>query len=63
MTHAQLSKDELAAMARAVGLELSDERLERLLPEVESLSAAFERLARLDLKRHEPSVVFRPGRN
>ncbi len=62
MTRAQFSKVDLAAMARVAGLELSEERLDRLLPQVRDLSAAFERLARLDLERHEPAVVFRPGR-
>ena len=60
MARDQPSRDDLAAMARAVGLELGDERLDSLLLEVRELAEAFERLGRFDLERHEPALVFRP---
>ena len=60
MSDAEISKEDLAARARAVGLELSDQRLEELLPEMQEGVEAFMRLAALDLQGFEPAVTFKP---
>ena len=63
MTREGLSKEDLAAAARAVGLDLGDERLEELLPEMRRAAKAFQALEALDLEAHEPAVTFRPGKH
>ena len=58
----QVSKETLKAMATLAGLELSDERLEELLPQARKAAEDAASLDGLDLEGIEPAVVFRAGR-
>ena len=49
-------------MAALAGLELSDERLEELLPQARKAAEDAASLDGLDLEAIEPAVVFRAGR-
>ena len=60
MAKPEVSKDALRARARAAGLQLSDDRLEELLPQVQQTAEATAGLDELDLEGVEPVVVFRP---
>ena len=49
-------------MARLAGLEISDERLEALLPQIQRTSASMNELDELlDLDGVEPAVTFVSG--
>ena len=59
MSRPQITKEALKAMARMSGLELSEERLEKLLPEVQRVVEAMGELDVQDFEHIEPAVVFR----
>ena len=61
MIRAPMTIDDLAALARAAGLNLSEDRLEELLPQMESMAEGIDKLAGMDLAHVEPAVKFRPG--
>ena len=61
MTRTPMTIDDLAALARAAGLDLSEERLAELLPQVESMAEVIDKLAGVDLAHVEPAVTVRPG--
>jgi Asp-tRNA(Asn)/Glu-tRNA(Gln) amidotransferase C subunit len=61
MPNPQVSKESLRALASLSGLEISDERLEELLPHILRLAESSAQLDRLDLEGVEPAVVFSPG--
>ena len=62
MGRPQVSKETLEAMAALSGLELSDERLEELLPQARKAAEGTASLDGLDFEGIEPAVVFRAGR-
>ena len=62
MAKPQVSKETLKAMAALSGLELSDERLEELLPRAQKAAEETASLDGLDLEGIEPAVVFRADR-
>ena len=47
-------------MADMLGLDLSQTRLEELLPQVEGTARGLAELDGLDLESVEPAIVFRP---
>ena len=57
MANPRVTKETLKAMAQLSGLELSDEALEELLPQIRQ---TVESLAGLDLQSVEPAIVFKP---
>ena len=59
MTKPQVSREALKAMAGLSGLELDDERLEELLPQVQRIVEAMDGLDLLNLESIEPAVVFK----
>jgi Asp-tRNA(Asn)/Glu-tRNA(Gln) amidotransferase C subunit len=60
MAQRKVTKEALRAMARMSGLELNDDRLEELLPQVQRSMEALGGLEVLDLENVEPAVVFAP---
>ena len=59
MPDTEITLDSLKAMARLAGLDISDERLKALLPQVQSTTASMNALdAALDLDGVEPAVTF-----
>ena len=62
MPDTEITLDSLRAMARLAGLEISDERLEALLPQIQRTSASMNDLDELlDLDGVEPAVTFVSG--
>ena len=59
MTKRQVTKESLRAMASLSGLELSDERLEDLLPQAQQMVEGMAGLDVLDLESVEPAIVFK----
>ena len=57
-----ITVETLRAMASASGLELTDEQLDDLLPQVQRSVDELERLDILDLQDVEPAVHFRADR-
>lgn len=57
-----ITAETLRAMASASGLELTDEQLDDLLPQVQRSVDELERLDILDLQDVEPAVQFRADR-
>ena len=57
-----ITAENLRAMASASGLELTDEQLDDLLPQVQRSVDELERLDILDLQDVEPAVHFSAGR-
>ena len=60
MAKPQVTKETLKAMAQMSGLELSDEKLEELLPQIQRTVEALGGLGVLDLQNVEPAIVFKP---
>ena len=60
MSELKISKDTLRAMAELSGLELSDDRLEQLLPQMRRLLEGVAGFDQLDLEGVEPAFVFKP---
>ena len=60
MSERKISRDSLRAMAGLAGLDLSDDKLDELLPQVERMLEPTEDLDVLDIGSVEPAVVFRP---
>jgi len=57
-----VSKETLRAMSRDFGLiELSDEELDKVLPDVESQIATLKKIRVLALSRVPPARQLRPG--
>jgi hypothetical protein len=52
-------REQLRAALEAAGLEATDERVERLLPQYRGMRSGSARLATLDLGETEPAIVFR----
>ena len=62
MTQTQITIKSLKERTRQVGLELSDERLEALLPHMRRVKEAIAELEKLDLGDVGPANIFVPGR-
>ncbi len=63
MPDTEITLDSLRAMARLAGLEISDERLEGLLPQIQRSAASMNALDELlDLDGVEPAVTFVSGK-
>ena len=62
MSTREVSKETLRAIARLTGMDLSEGKLDELLPQVRSSVEALGRLDALDLDSVEPAVVFVPER-
>jgi len=59
----EVTLQSLRAMAQLAGLEISDQRLETLLPLIQRTSAATNALDEvLDLDGVEPAITFEAGR-
>ena len=59
MAKREVTREALKAMASLSGLELSDERVDELLPQVQRAVDGLAGLDVLDLESVEPAVVFR----
>ena len=57
-THS-LSKDDLRTLAQALGMKLSDQELQGLLPQIQQTMARSEALESLDLEGVEPAIYFK----
>lgn len=60
MTSSLVSKESIRALANLVGLNISDDRIEELLPHMQRLSESKNQLDGLDLEGVEPALVFSP---
>ena len=61
MAEPRITKETLRALARLSGLELDDDGLEEILPQVQVNADAIARLDELDLENVEPAVTFQAG--
>ena len=52
-------REQLRAALAAVGLEVTEERIEQLLPAYQGMRSAAARLRALDLGETEPAIIFR----
>ena len=59
MREPRITKDTLRAMAAASGLDLTDQQLDDLLPQVQRSVEGIERLEALELQDVEPAVSFK----
>ena len=59
MTEPKITRDALRAMAAASGLELTDQQLDELLPQVQRSVEGLDGLEVLDLQDVEPAVLFK----
>ena len=63
MADTEITLESLRAIAQLAGLEISDERLEALLPQMQRTAASMSALDEvLDLEGVEPAVTFISGR-
>ncbi|MBI4337167.1 MAG: hypothetical protein HY683_04975 [Chloroflexi bacterium] len=53
----ELTAQQLKVVAQFMGLELSDQRLEELAPQIKELMARISRLNELDLRDVEPAFI------
>ena len=56
----EITRDGLRALASMAGMELTEDRIEALLPEVRKAAESRAQLDRLNLENGEPAVVFAP---
>ena len=59
MSDSRITKETLIALAAAAGLELGDDKLEELLPQVTQAMDSLGATEALDLSGIEPAVGFR----
>ena len=60
MEKPQMTRDELEAALRRVGIQVTKDRLDTLLPDARNSSEWLREILALDLEGHEPSTRFRP---
>jgi hypothetical protein len=56
-----MTRDELEAALRRVGIQTTKARLDTLLPDARATSGWLQEILALDVDGHEPSTTFRPG--
>lgn len=61
MEHPQMTRDELEAALRRVGIDANRARLDTLLPDARNTVDWLREILALDVDGHEPSTRFRPG--
>jgi hypothetical protein len=61
MTQSQMTRDELEAALRQIGVETTEARLDTLLPDARKTTEWLREILALDVEGHEPSTRFRPG--
>ena len=61
MKQPRATKERIRRLAELAGLELTEERLDALLPQIEPLLEARRLLEGLDLDDTPPELVFIPG--
>ncbi|MEE9284752.1 MAG: hypothetical protein V3V35_03380 [Dehalococcoidia bacterium] len=54
------SRDTLREMARLVGLDLTDEQLEKIAPDIDALTRNVAALEAIDFGETEPAFIYRP---
>ena len=59
MSESKITKETLTALAAAAGLELGDDKLDELLPQVTQAMESLGAVEALDLSGVEPAVGFR----
>lgn len=59
MSDTRITKETLIALAAAAGLELGDDKLDELLPQVTQAMESLGATEALDLSGVEPAVTFR----
>ena len=59
MANPSITKETLIALAAAAGLELGDDKLDELLPQVAQAMESLGAVESLDLSGIEPAVTFR----
>ena len=59
MTDSRITKETLASLAALAGLELGDEQLEELLPQITQAMESLGGVESLELTGVEPAVSFR----
>lgn len=62
MADRRVTKDTLKALAAMLGLDLSDDTLDELLPQVQRTTESMSELDDLDLESVEPAVTFKADR-
>lgn len=58
----EVSKETLKAIARLSGIELTDQRLEEIAPQIQQALDSLARLNELNLGDAEPANIFRAKR-
>lgn len=58
----EVSKETLKAIARLSGIELTDQRLEEIAPQIQQTLDSLARLNELNLGDAEPANIFRAKR-
>lgn len=61
MAKCSLSKEALRTLAQLSGLELTDEALDEILPQVQQTREAVRELDALDLEGVAPALLFKPS--
>ena len=56
----KLSNEEIRLLARMAGLEIAEDRLERVAARVQAIREDLDSLDDLALAGHEPATVFHP---
>ena len=58
MPEPRVTKESLRAMAGLAGIELSDAKLDELLPQIQQTTRSMGNLDSLDLTGVEPAIIF-----
>ena len=59
MSNPQITKSTLKALADLAGIELDDDRIQEILPQVQRNAEAMASLDELDIDGIEPAITFR----
>lgn len=61
MEQPEITRNELGAALRQIGVETTRARLDILLPDARKTTEWLQEILALDVDGHEPSTRFRPG--
>ncbi len=61
MTQSQITRNELEAALRQIGVGMTEARFDTLLPNARETTEWLREILALDVDGHEPSTRFRPG--